>query len=253
MIPCQVWQVNEIARALTPARPSGRGILAKPSIGSRRRFRSMGQAGQLTKANFGYSIPVDAPLYEPFPMYYEDVTILIFPYVTQAAAAVKLLPSQLELAPVPGDTSEALAGAAMVFANYGFSTVGSYNEVAQTLACVYNGSDATLKGKPVSYAVRLHVDNDMAMTAGREIGGFPKKLGKISFDPTPIYTSTLESPDGLLICSGELQAFAKVGEQQNFPPAMRTQGTAVCLVARDPRSLVDHAAVHPDLVSTPLH
>jgi acetoacetate decarboxylase len=183
----------------------------------------MGLAGQLTKANFGYSIPVDAPLYEPFPLYYEDVTILMFPYVTEAAAAARLLPSQFELAPVPGDTSGSLAGAVMVFANYGFSTVGSYNEVAQTLACVYNGSDATLKGKPVQYAVRLHVDNDMAMTAGREIGGFPKKLGKIVFDSTPIYTSWLESPDGLRICSGELQAFAKVGEQQSFPPAMQTQ------------------------------
>ena len=183
----------------------------------------MGQAGQLTKANFGYSIPVDAPLYEPFPMHYEEVSILMFPYVTDAAAAVKLLPSQLELAPVPGDSSGKLAGAVMVFANYGFSTVGAYNEVAQTLGCIYKGSETAFKDKAVSYAVRLHVDNDMAMTAGREIGGFPKKLGKISFSDTPIYTSVLESPEGLRICSGELQAFAKVGEQRQFPPAMQTQ------------------------------
>lgn len=183
----------------------------------------MGQAGQLTKANFGYSVPVDAPLYEPFPLHYEDVSILMFPYVTDAAAAVKLLPSQFELAPVPGDTSGTLAGAVMVFAHYGFSTVGAYNEVAQTLACVYKGSDTALNGKPVAYAVRLHVDNDMAMTAGREIGGFPKKLGKISFSHTPIYTSILESPEGLRICSGEMQAFAKVGEQASFPPAMQTE------------------------------
>jgi acetoacetate decarboxylase len=181
----------------------------------------MGMQGQLTKANFGYSVPVDAPLYEPFPLYYENVSILMFPYVTPADAAARLLPSQLELAPVPGDTTGKLAGAVMVFAHYGFSTVGSYNEVAQTLACVYKGSDPTLAGKPVSYAVRLHVDNDMAMTAGREIGGFPKKLGRISFTHTPLYLSTLESPDGLRICSGELQAFAKVGEQKDFPPPMQ--------------------------------
>ena len=59
------------------------------------------------------------------------------------------------------------------------------------------------------------------MTAGREIGGFPKKLGRITFSHTPIYVSTLDSPDGLQICSGELQAFAKVGEQKDFPPAMQ--------------------------------
>jgi acetoacetate decarboxylase len=181
----------------------------------------MGMQGQLKKASFGYSVPVDAPLYEPFPLYYEDVTIMMFPYVTEAAAAAKLLPTQLELAPVPGDTAGTLAGAVMVFAHYGFSTVGAYNEVAQTLACVYKGSDSTLTGKPVSYAVRLHVDNDMAMTAGREIGGFPKKLGHISFSHTPIYTSVLTSPRDLRICSGELQAFAKVGEQKDFPPAMQ--------------------------------
>ena len=181
----------------------------------------MGMQGQLTKANFGYSVPVDAPMYEPFPLYYEDVTIMMLPYVTNAAAALKLLPSQLELAPVPGDTTNSLAGAVMVFAHYGFSTVGSYNEVAQAVACIYKGADPALAGKPVSYAVRLHVDNDMAMTAGREIGGFPKKLGHISFSHTPIYVSTLRHPEDLLICSGELQAFAKVGEQKDFPPSMQ--------------------------------
>jgi acetoacetate decarboxylase len=181
----------------------------------------MGMQGQLSKASFGYSVPVDAPLYEPFPLYYEDVTIMMFPYATPAVAAAKLLPSQLELAPVSGDTTGALAGAVMVFAHYGFSTVGAYNEVAQTLACIYRGSDATLAGKPVSYAVRLHVDNDMAMTAGREIGGFPKKLGHISFSHTPIYTSVLASPENLTICSGEMQAFAKVGEQKDFPAPMQ--------------------------------
>lgn len=181
----------------------------------------MGMQGQLTKSRFGYSVPVDAPLYEPFPLYYEDVSILMFPYVTPAAAAAKLVPSELELAPVPGDSTGTLAGAVMVFAHYGFSTVGTYNEVAQTIACVYKGRDPALAGAPVSYAARLHVDNDMAMTAGREIGGFPKKLGRITFSHTPIYVSTLESPDGLRICSGELQAFAKVGEQKDFPPAMQ--------------------------------
>ncbi|MFN2446454.1 MAG: acetoacetate decarboxylase family protein [Vicinamibacterales bacterium] len=181
----------------------------------------MGMRGQLGKADFGYSVPVDAPLYEPFPLYYEDVSILMYPYATSAAAAARLLPSQLELAPVAGDSAGTLAGAEMVFAKYGFSNVGAYNEVAQVVAAIYRGSDPTLAGQPVSYAVRLHVNNDMAMSAGREIGGFPKKLGHISFEEAPTYLSTLESPHGLRICSGELHAFAKLGEQKDFPPAMQ--------------------------------
>ena len=184
----------------------------------------MGQAGSAAQKRIsGIPSPVDAPLYEPFPMHYEEVSIPMFPYVTDAAAALKLLPSQFELAPVHGDSSGKLAGAVMVFANYGFSTVGAYNEVAQTVACIYKGSETAFRDKLVSYAVRLHVDNDMAMTAGREIGGFPKKLGNISFTDTPIYVSALESPEDLLICSGELQAFAKVGEQRLFPPPCRHQ------------------------------
>ena len=61
----------------------------------------MGVQGQLTKATFGYSVPVDAPLYTPFPVLYEDVTMLVFPYVTSADAAARHLPAQFELSPVP--------------------------------------------------------------------------------------------------------------------------------------------------------
>ena len=46
--------------------------------------------------------------------------------------------------------------------------------------------------------------NDQAIAAGREIGGFPKKLGAISFDEGTVITSALESPAGLRICTGEL-------------------------------------------------
>jgi len=50
----------------------------------------MGMQGQLTKANFGYSVPIDAPLYTPFPVLYEDVSMLVFPYVTSADAAARV-------------------------------------------------------------------------------------------------------------------------------------------------------------------
>ena len=130
-------------------------------------------SGQLTKDRFGYSMPVDEPLYTPFPLYYEDVRILLFPYLTDVAAAAALVPSQFEL--VPADPAGKFAIAQVVFAKYPFSNIGGYNEVAQTVVVTY-------KGTPGTYAVRLHVTNDQAMAAGREIGGFPKKLGKITFD-----------------------------------------------------------------------
>lgn len=155
----------------------------------------MGTPGQLTPDRFGYSMPLDAPLYEPFPVYYRDITLLLYTYVTDADAAAALLPSELELPEVPI--------AQMVFATYPFSTVGQYNEVAQTILAMH-------EGKPVAYAVRLHVTNAMAMAAGREIGGFPKKLGDISFDAGEVYSSSLESPAGYRLASGLLNPMAPI-------------------------------------------
>jgi acetoacetate decarboxylase len=155
----------------------------------------MGTPGQLTPDKFGYSMPLDSPLYEPFPVYYRDITLLLYAYVTDAKAAAALLPPQLELPDVPV--------AQMVFATYPFSTVGTYNEVAQTIACTY-------QGKPMAYAVRLHVTNAMAMAAGREIGGFPKKLGEITFEAGEYYSSTLESPAGFRLASALLDPMAPI-------------------------------------------
>lgn len=155
----------------------------------------MSVTGQLSKDKFGYSMPVDAPLYEPFPLYYEDTRILMYPYLTDARKAAALVPPPLEVITV--DPQNALALAEIVFARYPFSTIGAYDEVCQTVAVTY-------KGTPGAYAVRLHVTTDQALTAGREIGGFPKKLGHITFDEGAVYSSTLECPTGLRVCTAEL-------------------------------------------------
>jgi acetoacetate decarboxylase len=162
---------------------------------------NMPLSGQLTKDRFGYAMPVDAPLYTPFPVYYEDLRILMFPYLTDAAAAAALLPSQFEL--IPADPDGKFAIAQVVFAKYPFSNMGAYNEVAQTIMVTY-------KGKPGAFAVRLHVTTDQAMCAGREIGGFPKNLGTIDFIEGTTFLSTLDSPTGLRICSGELDPMQPV-------------------------------------------
>jgi len=157
--------------------------------------------GQLSRDRFGYSMPVDAPLYQPFPLYYEDARILLFPYLTDAARAAALVPPPLEVVTV--DPQNSLALAEVVFAKYPFSNIGAYNEVAQTIAVTY-------KGSPGAYAVRLHVTSDQALTAGREIGGFPKRLGVISFDEGETYTSALDVPAGQRICSAELSPLQPV-------------------------------------------
>ena len=157
----------------------------------------MGTQGLLTKDKIGYSMPVDAPLYPPPPIFYEDPRIMLFPYLTDASRAAALLPAPLELVTVDPDGK--LAVASMLFARYPFSTVGAYNEVGQNLAVTYKGQPGMCM-----YSTRLHVTNDQAMAAGREVGGFAKRIGDITFDEGAIVSSTLECPAGIRVCSAEL-------------------------------------------------
>ena len=53
----------------------------------------MGLPGKLTKDKFGFSMPVDSPLYGRLPVLYKDVSMLIYEYVTSADAAAALLPA----------------------------------------------------------------------------------------------------------------------------------------------------------------
>ena len=151
--------------------------------------------GKLTKTDLGYSLPVDAPLYGRLPVNYTDVSMMIFEYFTDLDAAAALLPEQLELTDPPI--------ALLLFAEYPQSDLGPYNEVAQALVCKY-------RDQTMTYAVRLHVTNDAALTMGRESGGFPKKLGEIAFNKEPAYTSTLDRPAGLRICSGVMEKAEKL-------------------------------------------
>jgi acetoacetate decarboxylase len=157
----------------------------------------MGQSGTLTKDKLGFSMPVDSPLYGRLPVLYKGVSMLIYEYVTSADAAAALLPAQLELASAPNLRADS-ALAMLLFAEYSWSTIGPYNEVAQAILCTY-------KGKPMTYAVRLHVTTDRALAMGRECGGFAKKLGDIPFHHDVSYASWLERPAGVRICSGVLE------------------------------------------------
>lgn len=156
----------------------------------------MGMSGALTKEKIGFSMPVDTPLYGRLPVVYTGVTMLVYEYLTSAEDAAALVPSQLQLVDVPNLPKFAIA--LLLFAEYSWSTIGPYNEVAQALACTYNG-------KPMTYAVRLHVTTDRALAMGRECGGFAKKLGEIPFNHEMTYASWLERPSGVRICSGVME------------------------------------------------
>jgi len=162
--------------------------------------------GKLKKADFGYSLPLDQPLFHPPPVYYKVSTILTYSYLTDPAAAAAVLPAQLKLTDPPT--------VRMIFATYGWSSIGFYNEVAQSLVCTY-------KNTVYTYPVRLHVTSDRAMAAGREIGGFPKKIGRIEFDSGAEYLSYLDSPAGLRVCSGVMLPGKKLKDTDREVDALK--------------------------------
>jgi acetoacetate decarboxylase len=152
--------------------------------------------GTFTKDKFGYTLPLDVPLFGAMPpLVYTDATIMLLPYFTDATKAAALVPPPLQVV-----TVGPYAIAEVVFASYPASGIGAYNEVAQTIAVVAPG----VKGQQANglYPVRLHVTTDVAMAAGREIGGFPKKLGAIAFTGGSPCASSLTGADGAVVCSG---------------------------------------------------
>jgi acetoacetate decarboxylase len=114
---------------------------------------------------------------------------MIFKYVTSASAA-RMVPDLMELADPPT--------AGLVFASYPASNLGPYDEVVLYV-------DVTFKGRPMQYAAFLYVTSDAAMAAGREMGGYPKKIGRIEFLPGPATTAVLERPAGLRLCTGTMR------------------------------------------------
>src|SRR5262249_30987973 len=140
------------------------------------------------------------------PYLYRDATLMIFKYVTDPVSAARMVPEAVELADPPT--------AGLVFASYPSSNLGPYDEVVLYL-------DVVFKGQRLQYGAVLYVTSDAAMAAGREMGGYPKKIAKIEFLPGPNYAAILERPAGLRLCTGTMRP-----EQLQVPsPNLQKTGT----------------------------
>ena len=170
----------------------------------------MSVRGSLKKGQLGFSMPPYAPLFPKPPYTYKNATLMIFKYVTNESAA-RMVPEMVDLAEPPT--------AGLVFASYPSSNLGPYDEVVLFL-------DVFFKGRPFQFAAFLYVTTDAAMAAGREMGGYPKKIARIEFLPGPSPTAVMERPAGLRICTGtmrpEHQQMPNAGPQKtaNPPPPL---------------------------------
>lgn len=127
---------------------------------------------------YGYSLPQLSPLYMQPPYEYRDAWSMVVTFRTDPRAIAAYLPK-----PLVGDPNGTMFVTTSHFFTSGF---GHYNEVLV-------GALAKYRGRLVNHCLYLILDNDIAIAAGREIWGFPKKLGRVSLaDRDGVITGTVE-------------------------------------------------------------
>ncbi len=129
-------------------------------------------AGGLTVGTFkrqiDYSMPRQNGLFPPPPYHYPHMRALIIVLTIAPGVKEKFLPPELKSIENGLDS--------IFISEYPDSTVGPYNENLVLLQCEY-------KGEPGSFVFNIYVDDDSALTAGREIWGYPKKMCNITLSP----------------------------------------------------------------------
>lgn len=143
--------------------------------------------GLLTPDQFGYSMPVESPLFRPLPFYYRESRFLTVAYETDPEAARALLPDALELS-LPATASLSLI-------DNSWTTLGPCHEALI-------GILARWQDQPVRYVPFFLVDAEVPFAAGREIWGIPKKYGRISLTrETDIIVGSAERPAGVRLAT----------------------------------------------------
>jgi Acetoacetate decarboxylase (ADC) len=102
---------------------------------------------------------------------YRNMDYVCVAFATDADKAAALIPKELALVQIPAIPGQAAAN--VVFAKYRECDLGPYMEVIVSLAVLHDG-------KPYGYIPAIYVDNDAALLAGRELGGYPKKMARIT-------------------------------------------------------------------------
>ncbi|MCP4754868.1 MAG: acetoacetate decarboxylase family protein [Proteobacteria bacterium] len=157
----------------------------------------MGLQGKLTKDKMASTMPADAPAYQEMPFHFRKARMLRFDYETDAEAAAELIPEQLSLTDPPM--------ASLYLNDYPWSTLGPYREAVLAVSVMYGE-------KNYQYLSHLILNANAPILVGREIYGFPKKMGRIEFvQEDDLMAAYVERPKGIRICSGVLRPEQPVG------------------------------------------
>jgi acetoacetate decarboxylase len=174
----------------------------------------MAKNGKVTKEKIGYSGPQNAPLFQKPPFYYRNVEDITVYYETDEEAALELLPEDLELTDPP-IVSIRLFDAP-------FTTLGPYSAAVIKLGCLW-------QGQPKAFVCYQLVTSDSAMAAGREIWGYPKKIGTIEIvKDNQFITAIVERPKNIRLCTALIKPEEPIDETA-IPSEVPQLGPAINL------------------------
>jgi acetoacetate decarboxylase len=131
--------------------------------GSKGRMRVVMKLDEVSKQ---ITTPLDAPAFPRGPYRFNNREFMNIIYRTDMDALRKIVPEPLEI-------DEPLVKFEVIRMP-DVTGLGSYTESGQVIPVQFNGE----KG---DYVHSMYVDNHPAIAAGREIGAYPKKLGKPNF------------------------------------------------------------------------
>ncbi len=192
----------------------------------------MGLQGRLKKDSMAATMPVDAPAYHKKPFYYKKARWMRFDYETDAESAAELLPEQLSLPDTPT--------ASLNFVDYSWSTLGPYHEAILAIQAIYGDEE-------LFYLTHLILDRDTPILVGRDIYGFPKKMGCVEFvQDEDLMAAYVERPRGIRICSGVMRMEQPL---EPFPDGTSLKACSMRVIP-SPEKDKDHSLV--ELIQTDL-
>ncbi|MFW9808351.1 MAG: acetoacetate decarboxylase family protein [Candidatus Thorarchaeota archaeon] len=155
----------------------------------------------------GESSPLLSPTYPRPPYHYVDSRLFLAMFNPPEDAIQDLLPPPLRPSQMPL--------AALMFGEMPCNETGTFMESALLVQCIFDNPETEEEEVGVFFALN-YADTDVAVTSGREIWGYPRKLAKISLnwrndtitgkvvrDKTTIYKASCKMVDeGAWIDSG---------------------------------------------------
>ncbi|MDD5169974.1 MAG: acetoacetate decarboxylase family protein, partial [Syntrophales bacterium] len=150
-----------------------------------------------------FSTPVMAPLYGPPPSEYGDTWGMKIMFKTNPDVLKALVPEPL----VPNPD-----GNMYVLVHHLFSKgFGNYNELLVV-------APATFEGKRVDFCIYVLGDSEIDNTSGREIWGFPQKLGTIKIEEKNGVMAFTAERGGIVLIKGAVGLSEQGGVEEENPP-----------------------------------